>query len=123
MQRLGLTDTKPSDPDNLIRPLLDLMRDYKLDFHSTFRRLCFFRPSMLAAPDSEIALKAFVESLFSASFEGDKENAIKEWSEWLGKFAARILEEETKSTEDTTAFEGKREKAMVRANPRFVLRQ
>ncbi len=123
MQRLGLTDTKPSDPDNLIRPLLDLMRDYKLDFHSTFRRLCFFRPSMLAAPDSEIALKAFVESLFSASFEGDKESASKEWSEWLRKLAARVSGEKVKSTDDVVAFEGKREKAMLRANPRFVLRQ
>jgi len=122
-KRLGLTETNSNDPDNLIRPLLDLMRDYKLDFHSTFRRLCFFRPSMLTAPDSENTLQAFIESLFSASFEGDKENAGKEWTEWLRKLAARVSEEKVKSTDDVVAFEGKREKAMARANPRFVLRQ
>ncbi|KLO17399.1 UPF0061-domain-containing protein [Schizopora paradoxa] len=116
-KRLGLTELNPSDPDELIHPLLALMRDYKLDFHSTFRKLCFFRPSKFNDPESS---KAFIENLLvpSTSFEGDKEKAIKDLIEWLQKFATRISAE-VKTAED----EEKREKAMLRANPRFILRQ
>lgn len=121
-KRLGLTTANPSDPDNLIHPLLGLMRDYKLDFHSTFRRLCFFRPTMATAPEPESTIQDFVESLYAASFEGDKEKASKDWTEWFGKYATRISEE-ANGAEDAAAFEEKREKATLRANPRFVLRQ
>ena len=109
------------DPDKIVRPLLDVMSALKLDFHSTFRRLCFFRPSILVKSDD---LDVFIESLLEASRDVDREEAPKVWKPWLEAYAQRIeREKESRVWGDDAKFDQKREREMKKANPRFVLRQ
>ena len=112
---------QPGDGDVIVHPLLNLLETHKLDFHSSFRRLCFFRPSILS---SEADTDAFIASLNDNSFEKPGEEAMKEWRGWLGKYAER-LEQEKQGTAETSEneFWVKREKTMKQSNPRFVLRQ
>jgi uncharacterized protein YdiU (UPF0061 family) len=136
-QRLGLKRLEKDDEVELVRPLLALMREHRLDFHGTFRKLCAFRPSLLASilhvdasPKSEVEpnacatqspLEKFMSGLLSQSPEPDRldvPRATREWMAWLEKYAARIEgeKEEWEGVPD-------RGQAMRGANPRFVLRQ
>ena len=120
------------------------MQDYKLDFHSTFRQLCSFRPSSLSSNESESTeeLKGFIEKLAANSHEAkaDDVELTKDWCSWLSLYAERIEKEVDSgiwNTKDTSTSSekgiseinvdedvlGKRENEMRRANPRFVLRQ
>ncbi|KAI5115199.1 hypothetical protein M0805_009632 [Coniferiporia weirii] len=129
-KRLGLKTEEPSDADKLVQPLLNLLQTHKLDFHGTFRRLCFFRPTFLSS-DSTDGLRAFVASLAGNSFElqADDVDATKDWCEWLTKYAERIDREIEANvwSQDTGGTPGdmweRREREMRHANPRFVLRQ
>ena len=47
LQRLGLRRRDSNDEKKITRPLLNLMEEHHLDFHSTFRLLATFRPSFL----------------------------------------------------------------------------
>lgn len=123
MQRLGLRQIDNNDESKLARPLLSLMQDHSLDFHGTFRRLCFFKPSIAS---SEEGLKAFIDSILKLSSEPDSLDYIRtqsEWIEWLRKFAARIESERDLWEGEDADVDATREKEAKGANPRFVLRQ
>ncbi|QRV75193.1 hypothetical protein RhiJN_03208 [Ceratobasidium sp. AG-Ba] len=51
--RLGLRKEDPRDVQNVIQPLLDVMQTHGLDFHSTFRALCAFKPAHMDDPLQE----------------------------------------------------------------------
>ena len=115
------------DESKLARPLLSIMEDHSLDFHGTFRRLCFFKPSIASSDES---LNTFIDSLLTLSSETERLDRIRahsDWAEWLRKYAARIESERDLWTEEGTNndadVDAAREKEMKAANPRFVLRQ
>ena len=96
------------------------MEDHKLDFHGTFRRLCFFKPSMASSEDN---LKAFIDSVLNLTSEPERLDRIKaqnDWSDWLKRYAARIESERDHWGADADM---EREREAKSANPRFVLRQ
>ncbi|KIP04387.1 hypothetical protein PHLGIDRAFT_120748 [Phlebiopsis gigantea 11061_1 CR5-6] len=129
-KRLALRRVDSQDEGKLSRPLLDLMADHSLDFHSTFRRLAYFRPSM-AQPaegtetDSNPALDEYVKSLLTLTLEPqmvDAVSATAAWKSWLKAYAARI-ESEKGDWAGESDVDAARERAARAANPRFVLRQ
>jgi uncharacterized protein YdiU (UPF0061 family) len=102
--------------------LLALLADHKLDFHLTFRHLTRFRPALLSSSD------AFVDTLLRFTSTGDvpqREEASKQWKDWLGKYAARIEseKEEWVGASSGVDWQAQREKEARLANPRFILRQ
>ena len=118
------------------------MQTYKLDFHSTFRQLCSFRPTLLLSDEdlSTEKLKSFISALAANSHEAKADNVdlTKDWCSWLSNYAKRIEKEVDAGAWSTTAPTNekvaidinvdedvlrKRENEMRRANPRFVLRQ
>ncbi|KAH7928231.1 UPF0061-domain-containing protein [Leucogyrophana mollusca] len=123
-KRLALRRQEKTDQLQIFQPLLNLMEAQSLDFHSTFRRLSFFRPSHLETSNTPL-LEKFVAELLSGSPEEnniDRAKATGEWLAWLEKYAARI-ETERDDWSSTGNFDQAREKAAKSANPRFVLRQ
>lgn len=118
---------------------MNLMSDQRLDFHSTFRRLSFFRPS-LVDPVNTNHFEEFINSLLELTSEPERlerERAFDSWRKWLKDYAERIEsergewgvkidahQENGSALEDTpTQSDVEREKAAKAANPRFVLRQ
>lgn len=115
------------------------MKDHRLDFHGTFRRLASFRPSLLQSPlhvdgapasapqpntaEGQSPLEHFLSGVLSGTPEPerlDRAQAVREWRAWLEAYAARIGGERGEWGADADA---EREAAMRSANPRFVLRQ
>ena len=99
------------------------MEDHSLDFHGTFRRLCFFKPPIASSDES---LKAFIESLLTLSSETERLDRIRahsDWAEWLRKYAARIESERDHWDGVEGDADAAREREAKSANPRFVLRQ
>ena len=106
------------------------MSEHRLDFHSTFRRLSFFKPS-LTDPSDTSALDEYIQTLLELTpqpemLENDK--ATQDWKKWLTDYAQRIESERAEwcnSGEDIPQdhFDNSREKEQLSANPRFVLRQ
>lgn len=103
------------------------MEDHRLDFHSTFRTLSSFKPSMLnattSAEGSSTPLEAFIKRLLVLTpnpEQLDHAKATEAWMAWLDKYSQRIESEKSEWPED---FDTEREKAAKAANPRFVLRQ
>jgi len=84
------------------------MKDQALDFHIVFRLLCHFTPG---AETADIVKDLIATSTSSYPLD----NAGKQWSEWLDRFADMITESKVDP--------GERKEAMLKANPRFVLRQ
>lgn len=114
-QRLGLRRQDPSDESKIFKPLLDTMEEHKMDFHGTFRKLCFFNPEK---PDTH---DAFIESLLTLAPDAaklDRSGALKDWKSWLGVYSARVQSENVEWAENDN-----REVEMKKANPRFILRQ
>jgi len=131
LQRLALRRQEKSDENHLVQPLLNIMAEHKLDFHATFRKLSFFKPSLLspAPPDNpnpnQNALERFISDLLSLSPEArsmDHTKATNDWMTWLEKYTQRILSERDEWTTGEN-WDSEREKAAKAANPRFVLRQ
>jgi uncharacterized protein YdiU (UPF0061 family) len=107
----------------LFKPLLDLMEELGLDFHASFRHLCFFRSSM--APDQ---LDRFVDGLLEcapdakeryASKAEKRQQAVDQVKAYLEKYSTRISNELDKWNNN----EDERQATMLGVNPRFVLRQ
>ncbi|KZT07649.1 UPF0061-domain-containing protein [Laetiporus sulphureus 93-53] len=128
-KRLGLRRLQEDDEATLFRPLLDLLSEHKLDFHGSFRRLAFFRPSITDDPRN-----ALISSILALSGEPqnlDREKATHDLRAWLRLYGERIegeREEWTRGSElqngDREAdVDAQRERTMKEANPRFVLRQ
>jgi uncharacterized protein YdiU (UPF0061 family) len=132
LQRLALRRQEKSDENHLVQPLLDIMAEHKLDFHATFRKLSFFKPSLLTSPapsadpnPNQNVLEKFISDLLNLSPEGrsmDHTKATNDWMAWLEKYARRILSERDEWTAGED-WDSEREKAAKAANPRFVLRQ
>ena len=109
------------------------MREHKLDFHCTFRKLSFFRTSFLYPPSyergtpetscSRSPLEKFIGDLLEFSPEiqtMDHTKAARDWITWLEGYAQRIDSERSEWGEDIVT---ERENSAKGANPRFVLRQ
>jgi len=139
-KRLGLRRQDPTDESKLFKPFLELMDSFQLDFHSTFRTLSNFKPSLLALPQDptpssteskespvSIALHQFITKILSATPEPqrlDHKAATGEWLGWLERYATRIKDEEAEWTASASAdIDNAREHEMKNVNPRFVLRQ
>jgi serine/tyrosine/threonine adenylyltransferase len=142
LQRLGLRRQDPTDESKLFKPLLGLMESSQLDFHSTFRTLSSFKPSLLALPQDptpnstnskespiSIALHQFITNILSATPEPQRLDygaVTGEWLGWLERYATRIKDEEAEWTAAASAkvdIDIEREQEMKNVNPRFVLRQ
>ena len=142
LQRLGLRRQDPTDESKLFKPLLGLMESSQLDFHSTFRTLSSFKPSLLALPQDpssnstnskespiSIALHEFITNILSATPEPQRLDygaVTGEWLGWLERYATRIKDEEAEWTAAVSTdidIDNEREQEMKNVNPRFVLRQ
>ena len=126
-QRLGLRRIDPNDESQLGRPLLDIMSEHRLDFHSTFRRLTYFRPSWVQLTNSDVQkqLDDYVTTILALSPESEMMNKTKaadDVKHWLDRYALRIVDEREEWS-DSADIDIEREKTMRAANPRFVLRQ
>ncbi|EGN98915.1 hypothetical protein SERLA73DRAFT_181640 [Serpula lacrymans var. lacrymans S7.3] len=125
-KRLALRRQDKTDQSQIFQPFLDIMETHKLDFHSTFRKLCFFRPSMLSSDSTSNKsqhLDKFISSLFSCSPDQqrlDHTKATEDWLAWLEKYSKRI---ESERSEWSSDMDTEREAAAKGANPRFILRQ
>lgn len=136
-QRLGLHRQDSNDESQLFKPLLGLMESYQLDFHSTFRTLSTFKPSLLAqSPDPSttnskespvsIGLHHFIANILSVTPEPQKLDhgaATGEWLNWLERYSTRIKDEEAEWSASHVDIDTVREEEMKSVNPRFVLRQ
>jgi len=129
-KRLALRIVDDADESKIFQPLLTIMQDHKLDYHSTFRKLCFFRPSFMQSPVNGVtsdkpqpssSLEKFVGELLATSPGSlDYAKATSDWMTWLDTYAQRIVSERAEWSGDMDA---EREKDAKLANPRFVLRQ
>ncbi|KAJ7494652.1 hypothetical protein B0H11DRAFT_2002828 [Mycena galericulata] len=116
--RLALRRSEPTDEATIVRPLLDLMAQHKLDFHGTFRVLTSFRPGMLPVNSNST-------STGPKSDTADFDTLIArllELSAWLDVYARRI-EREAGEWASGESIDAQRTRAARAANPRFVLRQ
>lgn len=101
------------------------MAEHRLDFHATFRKLSFFKPSLLTPSNSNPNLEKFISDLLSLSPEAqnmDHAKATNDWMAWFEKYAKRILSERDEWASGND-WDLERENAAKGANPRFVLRQ
>lgn len=125
MQRLGLRKEKDDDFKTVISPLLDLLERKELDYHSTFRHLCRFRPDFLQQ-EHNVELQALLDdiNITSQCSKEAKEQANEEWRKWLATYAQRIEEEQEEWARNASDEWFKlRRREMEATNPRFVLRQ
>ena len=119
------------------------MESSQLDFHSTFRTLSSFKPSLLALPQDptpnssnskessiSIALHQFITDILSVTPEPQRLDygaVTGEWLGWLERYATRIKDEEAEWTAAAASadidIDNEREQEMKNVNPRFVLRQ
>ncbi|KAG6844217.1 hypothetical protein H0H87_008761 [Tephrocybe sp. NHM501043] len=130
--RLGLRHPDPADETTLVRPLLEMMDNQKLDFHGTFRTLGAFRPAWLHSSSDAKELEMFIATLVrnTPDAPGAPSEAVKgEWRAWLETYAARIGAPEERllwggdGDGDEKDVDKARADAMRGVNPRFVLRQ
>jgi len=112
------------------------MEQQHLDFFSTFRTLCSFKPSLLtqvyATPSADNdntticpGLHQLITKLLDGSVEQERLDhgaATSEWLGWLERYAARIEDERAEWT-GFADVDSARATEMRGANPRFVLRQ
>jgi serine/tyrosine/threonine adenylyltransferase len=118
-----------TDESEYFKPLLNIMETHKLDFHSTFRTLCSFKPSMLPTDTTKASTPSPIEALITKLLAAtpdpqrlDHSQATSDWLAWLDKYARRIESERGEWGSDVDA-DAERERAARGANPRFVLRQ
>lgn len=80
--------------------------------------------------ENKDTLDSYISSILALTSEPnrlERERAVGEWKNWLKVYAERIESERDEWVEDEedvdVDVDGKREKALKEANPRFVLRQ
>ena len=125
IQRLGLRKALDTDLDKLIDPLLKLMQRHELDFHSTFRKLSFFTPSLLASNSEALAtfLQELTPETLACRIPSMRQAAIGDWKKWLEAYRIRIETDKDEWASHGDMWLERRGQAMRGANPRFVLRQ
>lgn len=132
-KRLALRRYDKDDERLICRPLLNILQEFSLDFHGTFRKLSTFSPR-LTKPGNETVLNTFVSSLLELTQESeriDRPKAISDWEKWLKIYGARIESEKKEWIGQANGLDDgiwdridvEREKAAKSANPRFILRQ
>ncbi|KAK2460898.1 hypothetical protein APHAL10511_007368 [Amanita phalloides] len=122
-KRLALRRQVSNDESQHFKPLLDFMESHKLDFHSTFRTLCSFKPSMVSHENGSPELEGLIKRILAGTPYPeymDVGEATRELLDWLSKYAARI---ESERDEWGPNVDAERQMAAKVANPRFVLRQ
>jgi uncharacterized protein YdiU (UPF0061 family) len=123
-QRFGLNTSQDDDVSEIIDSFLNILAMHDLDFHSSFRTLSSFRPSML---DDSAALDAFLNRLaenIPKNPTDKKRSEVRDsFKPWLKTYAARIKAEEVSWTSGGEDWEEYRCAEMRKVNPRFVLRQ
>jgi len=125
IQRLGLRKTDDSDLDKLIEPLLQLMQRHELDFHSTFRKISSFTPSILSSNSEALAtfLQELTPETLACRVLSARQAAMDDWKKWLEAYRTRIESDAGEWAPEGGMWLEKRRQAMRDANPRFVLRQ
>lgn len=125
IQRLGLRKADDSDLDKLVNPLLNLMQRHELDFHSTFRKLSSFAPSLLSSTSEVLAtfLQELTPETLACQVPSVRQAAMDDWKKWLGAYRTRIESDEDEWAPEGDMWLEKRRQAMLGANPRFILRQ
>ncbi|KIJ52484.1 hypothetical protein M422DRAFT_26071 [Sphaerobolus stellatus SS14] len=120
-KRFGLLKTSQSDSNHVIRPFLRLLEAHELDFHSSFRLLSTFRPS-ISSIDKFVSILVPESQIPSQQRRETAENAVREW---LEVYKRRVEEEKHEWVKEASGedWEKRREEDMQKANPRFVLRQ
>ncbi|CAK5269593.1 unnamed protein product [Mycena citricolor] len=114
-KRLALRTAESTDEAKIVRPLLDLMADQKLDFHGTFRTLCGFSPGM--SSDEKDRLVERLQAQAPDMQLVDQAAGSKALRDWLDVYSERV------EREADAWGAGDRQAAARNANPRFVLRQ
>ncbi len=127
MQRFGLLTAQDADQGTIMDGFLGLLDTHAMDFHSAFRSLCFFQPSMLT---DEARTADFLARMASGIPDADKRTAANDaLRPWLKAYAARISaeqpawEEHARGSATDATWETARCTEMRTHNPRFVLRQ
>lgn len=122
-KRLGLRRQDANDESLLIISLLDIMQEFKLDFHSTFRQLSNFTPSVMRTEGVDDFISAIL-ALTPEARSIDRARAASDIRGWLGKYANRIQDEYDEwKIEPSNDIDATRRAFMKSVNPRFVLRQ
>lgn len=106
----------------MVDPFLRILTDIELDFHSAFRALCAFQPSMLS--DSRSAdLDSLLERMVETAKVNKRDEGKAALKPWLKHYAA-VIEQNRDAWETTEGnWEDKRSAEMRSVNPRFTLRQ
>lgn len=101
------------------------MQRHELDFHSTFRKLSSFTPSILSS--NLEALATFLQELTpetqACKVPSVRQAAMDDWKRWLEVYRTRIEFDADEWVSEGDMWTEKRCEAMRGANPRFVLRQ
>ncbi|KAH9817560.1 hypothetical protein DFH28DRAFT_1055003 [Melampsora americana] len=107
IKRLGLSELKSTDLKEIIKPLLELMKD-KLDYSMTIKRLNQL-PNLenLNPEEKENELKSYILKLSTSPFSKSNQD-FELWKIWIENFIER-KKENSRSVEDI--------------NPKFLLRQ
>ncbi|KAG8807932.1 hypothetical protein FRC18_005305 [Serendipita sp. 400] len=125
-KRLGLRTERDNDFKEIIEPFLGILEQRELDYSAAFRALSRFTPQLLQSAYS-LQFEMFLQSLDATSQcakpDESTEAPAELWRRWLQKFADRIEEEADEWKEHDVDWLKAREKYMLSANPRFVLRQ
>ncbi|KAG8841955.1 hypothetical protein FRC20_004712 [Serendipita sp. 405] len=125
-KRLGLRTEREDDFKEIIEPFLGILEQRELDYSAAFRALSRFTPQLLQSAYS-LQFEMFLQSLDATSQcakpDESTEAPAELWRRWLQKFADRIEEEADEWKEHDVDWLKAREKYMLSANPRFVLRQ
>ncbi|KAF9532037.1 hypothetical protein CPB83DRAFT_848234, partial [Crepidotus variabilis] len=126
-KRLGLRRQDSKDEVIITRPLLELLEQYKVDFHSTLRSLSYFQPSLVESADltkPSSNLNTFLEKILNVSpdSKANKQEAKEDLTKWLQVYAKR-LESEKEEWSGVENIQETRQEEMLNVNPRFILRQ
>ncbi|EGG06011.1 uncharacterized protein MELLADRAFT_87524 [Melampsora larici-populina 98AG31] len=114
IKRLGLEELKPTDHKEIIKPLLDLMKD-KLDYSNTIKKLNHLpnleKPNAI---ETETELTTYITELSTPPFSNPNQNQnpqedFKRWKDWIHNFIKRKQENHSIDVNDL--------------NPKFILRQ
>lgn len=107
--RLGFTELRETDMDDVYSPLLDTLEDAQVDFGHFFRRLSELPIFELMKKDEEAQLAAaeiFMPKAVLAIVQKGPEKILK----WLKLYAERLEEKE----------DAKRMERMKKVNPKFI---
>lgn len=124
VQRFGLNTSQDDDMSEIIDSFLNILAMHDLDFHSSFRTLSSFRPSIM---EDSATLDAFLARLADNIPKNPTDNKRSEvrdsFKPWLKTYAARVKSEQESWAASGEDWEEYRCAEMRKVNPRFVLRQ